>query len=520
MPFTCLMLFLIFTTYFGIRGGGTPGKRFCIAVACQVALVCAVLAYAPNIFRNQEWGMHHIHAYENSIVNVMNHAPYSNIQFSIYGFYAVVYYPFVKLLGDDTFAIALTISFFVFVTYVMFFYAAKRMVKNRLLFGILVLAIGGTAVTFFSRGQYYQVQPQRFLFPALTMAFLIWQAGGNRNPNQKRIAAAEWILGSAGVLFNLESGLFSLVTISAFHVFERRNRREQLWEAGKRLVYGAGCFLLAYGMVNLYNWMVGGAGIGLKRFIFPFLSAEYDVSTLRTPLPDVFAGFFVHIVVFSYTAIRAMAYLWNTKNADEEKRRQRQIQLTVAISGLCALTYYMNRTAAQCIMISHIPFVLLLGHDAETFWNARKEDLAGIVRQPERLFRLSSSFIAYLLVAWFAIEGVLSVGWSFHNRATTVWNTDSLHESLEIFQQEIPRDTLAFGTGMPELYYYLGWDPQIAIGDWSDMNHYGVEEVDRKVSEAESFVMMDGIGYPVPEDFFVVKQVATENFSCTYYMRK
>ena len=195
------------------------------------------------------------------------------------------------------------------------------------------------------------------------------------------------------------------------------------------MVYGAGCFFLAYGMVNLYNWMVGGAGIGLKRFIFPFLSAEYDVSTLRTPLPDVFAGFFVHIVVFSYTAIRAMAYLWNTKNADEEKRRQRQIQLTVAISGLCALTYYMNRTAAQCIMISHIPFVLLLGHDAETFWNARKEDLAGIVRQPERLFRLSSSFIAYLLVAWFAIEGVLSVGWSFHNRATTVWNTDSLYES-------------------------------------------------------------------------------------------
>lgn len=88
-----------------------------------------------------------------------------------------------------------------------------------------------------------------------------------------------------------------------------------------------------------------------------------------------------------------------------------------------------------------------------------------------------------------------------------------------MFVQNVPENTLAFGTGIPELYYQLGWDPGIAITDWSDMNHYSLEEITRKVNETDAFVMMDGTAWNVPENFQPVQQIATDVFTCTYYRK-
>ena len=129
------------------------------------------------------------------------------------------------------------------------------------------------------------------------------------------------------------------------------------------------------------------------------------------------------------------------------------------------------------------------------------------------------SGITFILTAWFAIEGVFGIGTTLSNRASTVWNTAQLKESIETFKNSVPEDTLAFGRGMPELCLEMHRDPKIAITDWSDMNHYSIEETERLVNECDSFVMMDGTPINVPSDFHEEAKITTSIFSCTYYTR-
>ena len=93
----------------------------------------ATFAYTPNPFKNDIWGVYHTHAYTNSIVHVANLEPYNDIMKSIYDHYAMVYFPFVRLFGNDYYAIAITIALFTIVMYFCAFYVLINTIKDDLL---------------------------------------------------------------------------------------------------------------------------------------------------------------------------------------------------------------------------------------------------------------------------------------------------------------------------------------------------------------------------------------------------
>lgn len=285
-------------------------------------------------------------------------------------------------------------------------------------------------------------------------------------------------------------------------------------------IYGIACIIGAYIIINLYNICVGGNFIGIRTFIYPFGSEEFHVfSGLRVPLPDAFTGCTLHIIVFTYTAIRTLDVLC-IGNIDEHKRKKALTMFTFALSGLGSLVYVMNRMVANNLSLSHIQLVILLGIYAEDFYSLQKIDFIEMMKESQKIFKVLILSIAFFLTSWFALEGILCMGVAFKDRAGTVWITDFLEESIQIFKKEIPQNTLAFGIGIPELYYQMGWDTQLSITDWPDMNQYSREEVERKIGEEDAFVMMDGTNFDVPEEFKPLKQVITTDFTCTYYVRQ
>lgn len=450
------------------------------------SLLGGVFSYAPNIFQYDKWELYHMDAYINSIVNVMFLIPYSDINSSIYGHYGLIYYPFVKLFGNDLNAIALTIALFTGITFLAAFYILQKLIKNDLLFLTSIIAVLSISFTFFGAGPYFQGMPHRCLFPILTLAFITW-LNFNLKSN-KIIYFLEFVFGVVAIVFNLETGVFCVGLLVLYNVL---SKWEKTFKKNVLLFFKSSalivvCVCAAYALVNFYNILLGGTWNSVKTFIYPFASEEYKVfSLLRLPLPPPDTPYFLYIVVFSYAAFSSSYnILFNNRRQclDIEK-------FIIAISGLGSLLYFINRTAPGNLFISHFQMVILLAVFSDTFINMDKrivyDEASG------KTLNILASFIAFFLVGWFAIEGVISVGNAITYREKGVWETSALEQDLNAFEKWAPKGAVAFGMGISELYYELGLNTGIHITDWPDMNHFSLKRLDDNLSQCSEVVVSE-----------------------------
>lgn len=131
------------------------------------------------------------------------------------------------------------------------------------------------------------------------------------------------------------------------------------------------------------------------------------------------------------------------------------------------------------------------------------------------------SLISLYLVSWFAWEGVLSIPSTINNyRKDSLWNTEALTTLCEEVKDKVPKDTLAFGVGIPELYYQLGWDSQIPAIDWTwqDVSPDAFSLAESAVSQSDSYITTDGTDF-TDDDFVLVDQIGNVSFTLNYYKR-
>lgn len=511
--FLAIMLPIVVMIYFIIRSSCQISKCYRIMVGGVASFLCALFTYAPNPLENVYWRQWHIHAYENSIINIAHYIPYDEINCSIYGHYGLIYLPFVKIFGDDINAIAITVALFTFVTVVSSLYVLNTLVKHDMFYTIAVMALVALNFTVYGKGHYLQTLPHRFLFPMLVLAYITYMLKVKKT-NQ----LFEWLVGILAIVFNLETGLCCVVVISIFQVFLGEGSvTDSLRRIGKQILYALLCVCGAYLIVNIYNVIFGGSFNSIKTFIYPISSQDYNMNEiLRLPIPTVKAGYMLHLIIFSYALFESIRKLWYCKTGN---RKDELIKLVIAASGLGALTYCMNRPAAGCISISRYYFVFLLSIYADYNFGVSEKDKRCIDDCNMR-YKWGMSYVACFLVIWFAVEGLLGIGTTFENRVVSVWNTESLKNGVEELKEIVPEDTLAFGLCIPELYYELGWDTQVYITDWADMNIHSLQEVQRKIDSSNSFVMRDGIDVDT-EGFRVESQInIMDGFSCSYYVRE
>lgn len=118
-----------------------------LTIALLFTFGTSIQFYAPNIFQDIQGGTYHSHAYTNSIINVCWLIPYSKNMESLYGHYAILYMPILKLLHkcfhiDYLTGIFLVTAFLAGVSILLFLYVLNAFAKNDLIFYLGMFAIG------------------------------------------------------------------------------------------------------------------------------------------------------------------------------------------------------------------------------------------------------------------------------------------------------------------------------------------------------------------------------------------
>ncbi|QFJ53945.1 hypothetical protein [Pseudobutyrivibrio xylanivorans] len=436
-------------------------------VSLLVAFVTAWLSYSLNIFKDEAGGLWHIHAYVNSIINVAHGVPYSNNAQSIYGHYGILYLPLVKLFGDDLKAVMLTVSLIVFLTTLVAMLIINTVVKNDLLFFVAGVAVLANETVYRAGGNYFQVFPHRVLFPIVAIGWVILK-------NKKQLGVFKYpleiLLGALAIMWNIETGVFAIVSIIAIDLFE-----EWQWKIlviVKRLCLFlaeiAVCFALSYCFTNLYNIAVGGEWLDVGTYIFPLATTSYMDGFLRTPMQSPVYWYVLYVFVFTCTLFPIIS-----RQFFDEKYSfslEEKIVISVDISGLLVLLYFINRQAFNNVTISYVQLVIVLAVMANRYFT--KEDNL-----------ISADTIALLLICAMSVECVVSIGRTIDNRIATVWEIESLERDASNFKEWREEGVVSMGVGVPELYYFDGGDSQSAMTDWSDMWDYTY--VDKVLSESD-----------------------------------
>ncbi len=510
----------------GIR----TNRSFRIICALITAFVNAAALYAPNFYLDQGGGFHHMHSVLNSIVNVAHFVPYDRLNCCIYGHYSLICLPFVKLLGNDMFAVMQTLALMGFITFLAASYVASKLVKSNIVYLLVLFGMTGTTSIFTRHGQYFQINPLRLLFPSLVLAFFAWEAGMDESDRKRLVIriCLEYLLGSLSVVWNFETGLFCTASIAAVRIYRTWNENPVFSKKTVRtfiraLLYGILSLCAAFGLVALYNLVCGGRVNTVREFIYPLYSGTYNVNHLRKVLPGIQYLYFAQILLFLIGAVRALRRQSLRKTSGSagssyaESVRRDQLIFGTGVLGLAVLVYFMNRTAYSNISISHIPMMLLLGAFGEHSAALTRKDLNKNLQQPSLFGAASMSVVLLFGCFWLALEGALYIPFAYDYRATSTWATASYVDAVEGFRNTIPKDTYGFGTFVPELYYQLGWDTGCYMTDWSDINDYNREYALQHAFEKEAFITTESIEAPGYE---IQTTIHMGTVDYQYYVRK
>lgn len=203
--------------------------RYLAVAVCS--FIVAISEYAPNPLYDIGGGINHYDSYTVSIFNALAGAPFSDINRSIYGHYAIIYYPFVKLLGGGTAGVALAISFFSICTILFMSLAGLKMIKDDKIFLLYECALLFVTSVIFLRGGYYQAFPHRCFFPAL-MFFLCACINGIDSGDKKYrcFKYAGWVIIAFALMWNFETGIVCAISY-AIYLFLRGNASlETAWK--------------------------------------------------------------------------------------------------------------------------------------------------------------------------------------------------------------------------------------------------------------------------------------------------
>lgn len=451
--FLSLGIVLSVLLFIVIQRNNVTNKIVRAVVSAVILGTQGIMLYAPCIINDQGGSLYHIHAYFNPIYNTGRLLPFDDIIKSIYGHYSVFYLIPVKLMSliglSEVRAVIIIQCIIGMVSFGLVYYTISKLVKNDCLFYLSVIAISGISFSTYSSGQYYQLLPHRVLFPALTLFFAYKFCWGR--------VKKYWglIISTASLIWNFETGLVCTLVIACIFVacYLKDKEKTKIYTAALYFI-GFVClsFTLAILLLGGTNVILGGKMMSIKDFIFPLLSDEFRVDELELRLPGVFSLFYFEVIVFVGTSCAFLPRVFNKSASLDD-----MMILVCSALGLGLIPYYTNRAATNNISITHVAFIVLL-----TLLLNR------ILTQKEKAVSFFIRMICVCLLSFFAFDAIISIPFAVKMRANSTWNISLYHEFLNEFQQEIPKNTIAIGPGLPDIYSDLGWDPGIYVMDWVD----------------------------------------------------
>lgn len=487
-------------------------KVFRISTSIVVATISSALLYESNIFKDTMGEYIHTHLFVNTIIKVANAVPYNIWNHDVYGHYGIIYYPFVKLMGDDTNAIMLTIAFWGWIIIAATAYIINLSTRNDFIFAAGMLAIGRLMTVEHPGGNYYALFPHRVMFPVAAILLVSLE---DRYSERKKVVI-ELLFATIAITWNLEMGIISIVIISVVNAMD-----DWRWQV-KRIIYITlrtlgiltGSIALSYALVNIYNLVCGGYWEPFNDYLYP-LSFGREVTALagltsmfRLPI----SSYVLYIFAFSII-IFPMIKSWVFKSKGEMSKQERVVAATCC-SGLMSLVYFMNRQAAMNIYISYIQLVIVLVFFANYYLTKGNA------------FSLKAFWSTLLVVL--ALEGVISTVPTIRERINQTWDKNSFEFEINQYKEWYNKDSIACGAGVPEMYYQMGIDPGIYLQDSSDIDKYGREYFAEELKKHDTVIIESQFPtfiekvQPILDDqnFVPVRSFDGELIHMTEYQRK
>lgn len=449
----------------------------------------------------------HGSAYYTSVYNALVDAPYDYSNQSIYGHYAIfLKYP-IKILGGDYTAFNVVISIVGGISLLTLAFALDKCIENHF---ISVIGVWSVPVMYFYYPlNHWQMFPHRVVFAGIELYLLVLLF----HTKSKWIKSIGYIVCSLSMLWNMETGIvclgvWGLAGIIQDNFFEKNFF---VWRNFVRSVIRniAYSILAIYGMVllfNLYNMPLGESWHGLRFLLFPHFStwdipekiiaqaAEQgeDVGILSSlkALDSGFAtGLSTHFPVQIspwYFVFLLMGLAIILAVVRKIYRRDKPNDYVIGLTALLALghlVYFVNRPCFDYLAIAYLEAVLIMGIMADEIVD-NKSALKG-AKKAYQLLIISIMSVLSILSAWqFVYRFAEREGIGYYSQ-------EEFDNLLDDIRQTVPKDTLALGQGIQEIYAQLGWDTGCYFVDYSSLggNNHSLATIIVKASEQSECVI-------------------------------
>ncbi len=436
--------------------------------------------YFVNIFKTD---LYHGIAVLESIYNVCDLVPYSEVTTGIYGHYALFFLLPMRLSGGSQYMAAGLLALAGCIASAAAMYVIHVYVPTNWLRVVFACACG-FEMSVFRRSAYYQLNPVRLVFPLMMCAYACFLAR-----KKGRIWNTKWVwLGylcaGLAVLWNTESGIFCLIAFGIYIVIEQL-QVHQWYEKYmfclyiKIALWSIGSMIFSIGTVNVYNLFCGGNLI-FRAFFFPMMVNDYMNGVLKY---DMVWGNHVWIyvlILFFAVAAWSMYHTRLFKSAGSEMNTDAPAAAVVAVLGLMSFSYYANRAAYANLVICYLLALCANALVIRETWHALNCWSREI--RIEELGRKAVGIISIVIVSFLGIQQPLGL-YMIAGHSFEMYTTKGIQADLNAMKEEIPENVYGAGTGISVLYHMLGWDNYAHVRDFSDLEVGGMAAEDAVVSE-------------------------------------
>lgn len=452
--------------------------RKCIRAVVSLLLTIgtSIQFYAPNIFQDIQGGTYHSHAYTNSIINVCWLIPYSHSLESLYGHYAILYMPILKLLHkffhiDYLTGIFAVTAVLAGISILLFAYVLDYFAKNDLIFYLSLFAIGEEYFMSMQGGVYMQVHPHRMIFPILLAALALLEYR-----TQKKHSILAVILLTLSFVWSTEVGIVTMLSFALYrwagHIMDGQpfSFRKAMLLLREILLYVILPFAAACITINGYNLLAGGSILDFREFMYPLISDRGYIESIELLLPDITHAWIGASVLFlAAVCIVLFRILFPAKEA----QGLNPFYFFLGIMSLGLMLYYINRPVEGCIFITMFLMLTLQASILQKSQNVYlewKQSQDSIFAKQNRFLFLSLRVITTFILFIMAFDSIYSMPKAWKTSSETIWKMDELKEFTAHIYAQIPPDAVAFGEGVPELMSIIDRDTHLHTTEWSYLN--------------------------------------------------
>ncbi|MEG0978960.1 MAG: hypothetical protein RR911_03575 [Oscillospiraceae bacterium] len=441
-----------------------------IFVSVTIAFILGSALYYLNIFNGD---IYHCHAYFASIYNTFYGAPFNDQITGIYGHYGLIFLPFLKLAS--LFGISNIFKCFILmmsgigaISFLLSAYSIKIFVKNQTLRFLGMLALPCVLVSM-QAGAAFQRDPHRSFLVCILM-FLVAYAVSNYEKNSKKVLTLGFILCTFGILWNTEMGLFLSISWASFLccLELQKSGKKKYFKILLHISSVIASFLLTFGIVNIYDYIVNRNFISLKTFIIPFFCKSLQIKKLEAFLTTEITPWMFMV------AILLLFFAMGIKSTKIFKKRTSTnyysaAYLSLSVMGLASLTYAINRAAYFNFDLIYPLIILMLCIIANLCIPAIIKLLD---RDNSEHSMISAGFGMIVICVLFSLSLAFFSNIGYTSMLRQPYKHKNSIEDLANFTGNvyatIDKDTVGIGMGTVELYAMIGKDTTVYLTDYSD----------------------------------------------------